>query len=128
MIRLNREQVLRLHRLALEETGGMPGLRDNSLLDSALNSPFQTFENRYLYPSLEMQAARLAFSLIKNHPFIDGNKRIGVLVMLTFLELNGEPLHCTDAELIDIGLRLADGAMSDCALLQWILQKTSASN
>lgn len=120
MRRLTKEHVLRLHEILIEETGGMPGLRDEGLLDSALNAPFQTFDGAYLYPSLEQKAARLCHSLIGNHPFVDGNKRIGIMVMLVFLEINGIALACGDDELIGLGLRLADGSMSAQELLLWI--------
>ena len=123
MIRLSKEQVMRLHSLLIEETGGMDGLRDEGLLESAICSPFQTFGGQYVYPSIEMKAARLAFSLVKNHPFVDGNKRIGMLSMLTFLALNGIAVQCTDEELIDIGLRLADGTITDRDLFHWLQAK-----
>jgi death-on-curing protein len=88
MKRLSRQQVLRLHTMLINETGGSDGLRDEGLLDSALNAPFQSFGGDDLYKTVSAKAARLGFSLINNHAFIDGNKRIGILVMLTFLEMN----------------------------------------
>lgn len=121
MKRLNKGNVLLLHKQLIEKTGGLDGLRDEGLLESALNAPFQTIGGMYAYPSLEQKAARLGFSIIMNHPFIDGNKRVGILVMLTFLELNGVHLACTDEELIDIGLNLVDGSFDDKALFKWIL-------
>ncbi|MDR2787004.1 MAG: Fic family protein [Candidatus Accumulibacter sp.] len=78
MICLSTEQVLLLHRITAEASGGSAGVRDGGLLDSALNAPFQTFGGQELYPSLVGKAARLGYSLIANHPFVDGNKRIGV--------------------------------------------------
>ena len=68
-----------------------------------------------------MKAARLGYSLIKNHPFFDGNKRIGILSMLTFLELNGMAIDCADEELVRIGLCAADGSMDDKTLRDWII-------
>jgi len=109
-----------MHELLIEESGGMPGVRDEGLLDSALNAPFQTFDGAYLYPSLEQKAARLCHSLIGNHAFVDGNKRIGILTMIVFLELNGVLLGYTDDDLIDLGLRLADGSVDVHQLLSWI--------
>ena len=120
MITLSKAQIIRLHDMLIEETGGTNGLRDEGLLESAIYSPFQTFGSQYVYPSIEMKAARLAFSLVKNHPFVDGNKRVGMLAMLTFLELNGIELRCTDDALIDIGLKLAEGSISDRDLFKWI--------
>ena len=88
MIRLSKSQVLLLHEQLVAETGGSPGLRDEGMLDSALNAPFQTFGGEDVYPSLQQKAAHLCFGLVKNHPFVDGNKRIGAHVMLVFLALN----------------------------------------
>ena len=89
MSRLSKPQILLLHEQLIAETGGSSGLRDEGMLDSALNTPFQTFAGKDVYPSLQQKAARLCFGLVKNHPFVDGNKRIGAHVMLVFLALNG---------------------------------------
>ena len=89
MIRLSKPQILLLHEQLIAETGGSSDLRDEGMLDSALNAPFQTFGGEDIYPSLQQKAARLCFGLVKNHPFVDGNKRIGAHVMLVFLALNG---------------------------------------
>ena len=78
MICISFEQTLLVHRYLIEVSGGMDGLRDQASLESALNAPFQTFEGEDLYPGKERKAAALCFGLIQNHPFIDGNKRIGV--------------------------------------------------
>ena len=96
MIRLSKEKVLLLHRLLIESTGGSLGLRDEALLESALESAFSGFGDREFYPTKEEKGARLGYCLISNHAFVDGNKRIGIYVMLTFLEVNGIPLTCTD--------------------------------
>lgn len=120
MKKLKLDQIIKLHEMLLKETGGIPGLRDVSLLESAINSPFQTFDKVSLYPTLERKAARLGYGIVKNHPFLDGNKRIGLLAMLTFLEINGIELQYTDEELIKIGLALADDTFSEKQLLTWI--------
>ena len=104
-----------------EETGGSIGVRDEALLESALESAFAGFGDREFYPSKEEKGARLGYTLISNHAFIDGNKRIGMYVMLTFLEVNGIRLNCTNDEVASVGLSLADGSMDYGALLQWIL-------
>nr|WP_326184704.1 type II toxin-antitoxin system death-on-curing family toxin [uncultured Oscillibacter sp.] len=122
MIRLTTAQVILLHQDLISETGGMDGLRDEGLLDSALNMPFQTFDGQPLYPSVQQKAARLCHSLVKNHPFIDGNKRVGVHVMLVFLAVNGIELTYTQEELIDMGLSLAAGELTYEAVLQWIME------
>ena len=113
-------QIIRMHELLIEQTGGTFGVRDNSLLESALYSPFQTFGGKELYPTILDKVSRITFGIISNHPFIDGNKRIGILVMLTTLELNNIQLNCTDDELIHLGLKLASGEMSNEDLLLWI--------
>ena len=120
MIRLSQEKVLCLHRMITMETGGDPSVRDVALLDSALASAFATFGGAELYPTREEKGARLGFSLIANHAFVDGNKRIGMLVMLTFLEVNGIRLHLTGAELARVGLAVAAGEMRYEELLAWI--------
>lgn len=120
MIKFSREKVLLLHKLITEETGGSIGIRDTDLLDSALESAFATFDGQELYPSKEEKGARLGFSLISNHAFVDGNKRIGMYVMLTFLEVNGIRLDCTDADIVRAGLSTAAGEMTYEDLLEWV--------
>ena len=93
-----------------DATGGTIGIRENSLLESALDAPFQTFGGNELYPSIIEKAARLGFGLVANHPFIDGNKRIGLFVMLTFLEINNIKLNFTNNEIENMALKLADGS------------------
>lgn len=122
MIRFSKEKVLLLHRLLIEQTGGEDGIRDIGLLESALAACDATFDGKDLFPTKEEKAARLCIGLISNHAFVDGNKRIGVYVMLTFLEVNGIRLNVTDEELITIGLSLAQSKMKYEELLQWILK------
>lgn len=121
MIRLSKSQVLLIHDQLITETGGSYGLRDEGMLDSALNAPFQTFGGEDMYPSLQQKATRLCFGLVKNHPFIDGNKRIGAHVMLVFLALNGIELQHSQTELSNIILQLAAGEIDTEDLLYWIL-------
>ncbi|MBR4332103.1 MAG: type II toxin-antitoxin system death-on-curing family toxin [Clostridia bacterium] len=121
MIKFSKEKVKLLHQLLWEESGGSVGLRDEGLLDSALESAFAGFGDTEFYPTKEEKAARLGYALISNHAFVDGNKRIGVYVMLSFLEMNGIRLLCTDDELVHIGLSIAAGEMKYEALLQWII-------
>ena len=120
MIKFSTEKVLLLHQLIVEETGGSADLRDLNLLDSALESAFATFDGKDLYPTKEEKAAKIGYSLISNHAFVDGNKRIGMYVMLTFLEVNGIELYLTDEAIIQAGLAVASGNMDSSALLQWI--------
>lgn|SRR5690606_4764182 len=121
MKRLTKTQILKMHSLLIQKTGGSDGVRDEGLLDSALNLPFQSFDGEDIYKTIQAKAARLGFSLINNHPFIDGNKRIGILVMLVFLEINGIEIICTDEELIELGLGVADSSVSYKDLLNWII-------
>ena len=122
MIKFSKEKVLLLHRIIAQATGGSMGIRDESLLDSALESAFAGYGNKEFYPTKEEKGARLGYALISNHAFIDGNKRIGVYVMLSFLEMNGIRIKCTDDDIINIGLSVADGSMSYEELLQWIIE------
>ena len=91
------------------------------MLDSALHAPFQTFGDEDVYPTLQQKAARLCFGLVKNHPFVDGNKRIGAHAMLVFLVLNGVELQYSQAELSDVILSLAAGEIEFANMLTWIL-------
>jgi death-on-curing protein len=120
MIRLSKEKVLVLHELLTEETGGDPSIRDLGLLDSALESAFQTFDGAELYPTKEEKGARIGYALISNHAFVDGNKRIGMLVMMTFLEVNGIRLRPAVDEVVRAGLGVASGEMKYDELLAWI--------
>lgn len=121
MIRLSKAQIIIIHEQLIKETGGASGLRDEGMLESALNIPFQTFGGKDLYPSLQQKAARLCFGLVKNHPFVDGNKRIGAHAMLVFLALNGVELQHSQEELSDIILQAAAGEIGTEDLLNWIL-------
>ena len=121
MIRFSKEKILLLHKIMAEATGGGVGVRDEALLDSAIQAAFAGYGNREFYPTKEEKGARLGYTLISNHAFVDGNKRIGVYIMLSFLEMNGIRLQCTDDELVDIGLSVASGRMKYEELLQWVL-------
>lgn len=120
MIRLRREQVLKIYSQLMRRTEGAEGIRDENLLDSALNAPFQSFAGEDVYPSLLRKAARLCFGLVKNHPFLDGNKRLGAHVMLVFLALNGVELSYTQEELADAVWKLASGEYGVEELARWI--------
>lgn len=121
MKRLSKEQILLLHTQLIEQTGGSNGVRDYNLLESALETPFQTFLDTDLYPTVQAKAARLGYGLIKNHPMVDGNKRIGTHAMLVFLALNGIQLSYTQKELYEIILDVAAGKAEYEDLLVWVL-------
>ena len=120
MIKFSREKVLLLHQIISEATGGDPNLRDMGLLDSALESAYQTFDGKELYPTKQEKAARIGYSLISNHAFVDGNKRIGMYVLLTFLETNGIRINPTNEDVARVGLAVASGEMKYDDLLKWI--------
>ena len=117
---LSKRQILLLHRQLIEQTGGSDGIRDEGLLDSAMAAPFQSFDNADAYPSLQQKAARLCFGLVKNHPFVDGNKRIGAHAMLVFLAINGVTLSYEDEELITLILRTAAGDVDESGFFAWL--------
>lgn len=106
MIKFSKEKVLLLHKIMAESTGGSVGVRDEALLDSALESAYAGFGGQEFYPSKEEKAARLGYALISNHAFVDGNKRIGMYVMLTFLEVNGIRMDCTNDDVVRAGCRI----------------------
>ena len=122
MIKFSQEKVLLLHKLITEETGGDPNVRDIALLDSALESVFATFGGKELYPTKQEKGARLGFALISNHAFVDGNKRIGMYVMMAFLETNGIKIRPTNKEVARVGLAVASGSMKYEELLNWIFE------
>jgi death-on-curing protein len=122
MIKFSREKVLLLHQMITQETGGDPNIRDVALLESALESAFATFDGKELYPTKEEKGAKLGFSLISNHAFVDGNKRIGMYVLLTFLEINGIRINPSVEDVARVGLTVAAGKMNYEDLLQWILE------
>lgn len=117
---LSKPQIRKLHEDLIASSGGLSGLRDEGLLDSAIATPLQSFGGADLYPTSIDKAAQLAFGLIRNHPFIDGNKRIGTHAMLVLLYLNEIELAYEDDELIQIILNVAAGQASRDDLYQWI--------
>ena len=121
MNKLTMGQIINMHRLIIRETGGSEGIKDEGLLESALNVPFQTFDGEDLYRTIRAKSAKISFLLINNHPFIDGNKRIGTLAMLVFLEINGIEIKCTDDELVNLGIGIADRSINNKDLLDWII-------
>lgn len=117
---LTKEQIIYLHKRLIQEYGGMDGIRNEGLLESAIASPFQTFSSMEFFLTIEEKAARLGYGLVCNHCFIDGNKRTGAHAMLVFLALNGIQLDFTQEELIHIFLDLASGKSGYNHLLTWI--------
>jgi len=121
MIKFSKEKVLLLHQIMAEATGGSSGVRDNALLESAIESAFATFDGVELYPSKEEKASKLGFSLISNHAFVDGNKRIGMYIMLSFLDINGIKIDATNEDVVSLVLSVADGSAKYNEILDWIV-------
>jgi death-on-curing protein len=120
MIRyLTIEEVTDLHAKVLQQSGGMPGVRDPNALDSAVAQPMMAFGGQDLYPALHDKAAALAFCLVMNHPFVDGNKRVGHAAMETFLVLNSHELSAPTDEQEKVMLELAAGQLSRPDFAEW---------
>lgn len=117
------EQILKIHSNLIEETGGTDGLRDKALLESAIAAPFASYAGVELFPTIEEKAARLGYGIISNHPFIDGNKRIGIHLMLLFLLVNGIVLEYEQKELVDLTLGIAEGTVKIKNVIDWIYDK-----
>lgn len=121
MIKFSKEKVLLLHQIMAEATGGSSGVRDDALLESAIESAYATFDGIGLYPTKEEKAAKLGFSLISNHAFVDGNKRIGMYIMLSFLDINGVKIEASNDDVVRLGLSVADGSAKYNEILAWIM-------
>ena len=118
---LTKQQILLLHTQLIRQSGGTDGVRDEGMLDSAISQPLQTFDNIELYPGIVDKAVRLGYGLITNHPFVDGNKRIGTHAMLVTLDINGIELQYQDEDLIQLILKIASGKADDRVLRTWVL-------
>jgi death-on-curing protein len=117
-------QILALHRALLRAFGGRRGLRDRGALEASLARPFATFDGEDLYSDAAAKAAALLHSLVSNHPFVDGNKRVGAAAAELFLEVNGWSLNAEDDDLEEITLAVARGEMTAEALAIWLRQRT----
>jgi death-on-curing protein len=118
------DYILKLHKKLILATGGSNGIRDMGLLRSAIDNSKSTFYGEELYPSIEAKCANICYSIINNHAFIDGNKRIGIYVMLVLLEYNGVKLNFLQSELINLGLSIAEGKYNKEAIENWIKSPT----
>lgn len=122
MILLTTDEIICLHKKLIERTGGSYGIRDRGLLESAVHSAQAIFDSEEAYPTSEEKAARLCYSITNNHAFVDGNKRIGIFTMLMTLKLNSVKISYTQAELITLGLSVADGSFDYDDILKWIIK------
>lgn len=120
------ETVLAIHNYTLDRFGGLPGVRNLGALESALAQPFQTFSGTELYPSISDKAAVLAFSIISNHPFADGNKRTAAALLGTFLRLNGVRFKPRAKEFEQAILNVAAGSWSLEQLANWVSAESQA--
>ena len=120
MIILTTDEVVELHEKLVIATGGSPGIRDMGLLESAVFGCSQTFGGEDLYPTVIEKAARMAYAICKNHPFVDGNKRVAVTALLVILRMNEIPLLFTQQELILLGLGIADGNIGYEEIVVWV--------
>ena len=117
---LSKDAVIAIHTITIQRFGGTDGIRDEQLLDSALAQPFQTFDGDELYPTIAGKAARYAFGISANHPFIDGNKRTAAAVLGAFLRLNRAQFKPRHADLLNAMMGIADGSLSCKELEAWI--------
>jgi death on curing protein len=120
MLLLSLEEVIALHSRLIAQSGGGSGLRDEGALESAVAQPEMSFGGEDLYPTVSAKAAALGHSLIQNHPFVDGNKRVGHAAMETFLVLNGYEIEASVDEQERVVLAVAGGRMSRAELSEWL--------
>jgi death on curing protein len=114
------DAVIELHQLAIQATGGAPGIRDRGALESAVAQPMMTFGGQDLYPSIIEKAAALGFSLVMNHPFVDGNKRVGHYALETMLVVNGFEISAPIDEQEKVILSLAAGEVAREPFTEWV--------
>lgn len=119
MLSFSKEEVLAIHTIVIMRFGGLRGLRDEGLLDSALAQPFQTFDGADLYLSVIEKACRYAFGIISDHPFLDGNKRTGAALLGTYLRMSGIDFRPDHTAYLKVILGVADGVVSYDSLVEW---------
>lgn len=112
---------IEFHKKLTMEFSNLEGIRDIDLLESAINNPFQSMFGEDLYPEIEAKAATLAYGIINNHPFIDGNKRTGIHCMLVFLYLNEYEVDYTQLELENLAIDIAEKRLNKRAIIEWII-------
>lgn len=120
MVGISKENIILYHKKIVKSTGGSSEIRDEGLIESAANRGNMTFDGIDLYPTTVDKISAITHSLIKNHAFVDGNKRIGVAVMVLLLKLNGIKMSFTQQALINIGLKTAEGTYDVEDIVKWI--------
>ena len=118
------DEVLIFHKKIIKQTGGLDGVRDLGLIESALKQAFSTFDGQDLYKEVEDKISVITYGLIKNHGFVDGNKRIGVAVMLLLLRINDINIQYTQDELVKLGFDISSGKLNENGIKQWIKDHT----
>ena len=124
MIFLTTNEIVELHKKVIASTGGSHGIRDFALLESAIQGCYQSFGGEDLYPGVINKAARMAFAICKNHPFVDGNKRVAITAMLVLLRMNGLTQRFDQHELISLGLGIADSTVNHESIIKWVNKDT----
>ena len=114
--------VIEFHAQLIQRFGGEPGVRDYQMLDSSINAIYQTFDQKDLYPNIIEKAARLAFNLISSHPFLDGNKRIGMHMLIVYMRFENIDFYPSPKEVIRIGFSIAKGRITYESFLTWVIK------
>lgn len=122
MIWVTADDVIAIHSVVIQKSGGTDGLRDRSVLESAISAPLQSFGGVDLFPGVLDKISRIGFGLASNHAFLDGNKRIGAMVVQLLLKWNGYSLELQEGELADMFISIAAGTTHEADLRQWIQQ------
>lgn len=120
MISISMDNVVLFHQKIIKTSGGSDGIRDKTLIDAALNRGLSTFDGKYLYNTDIEKISAITHSLISNHPFVDGNKRIGISTMLILLNLNNIKVEYKQSELVDLGLGIASGKYKYETIVSWL--------
>lgn len=121
MKKLNESEIIALHDMLIDKYGGLKGIRDRNSFSSAINSPYQTFDSKYLFPSIYQKATKLCYGIVKNHPFIVGNKRIATHSMLILLKINNIDLRYSEEELILIIFKISKNEITYENLVYWLI-------
>ena len=121
-------EVEQIHQILIDRFGGLHGIRDALALQSALARPFQTFDAQELHPSVLEKAAALIESILNNHPFIDGNKRVGYTLLRFFLIQNGIDLTASQSDKYDFVINIASGTLKHAGIVAWLTSNTKKVN